>query len=247
VTSFPQGVACSCRQVLVQLEAHHADSRKWQQPLAGKVRGIGNGSLMSFGCKPGYSTRISSLDRPAARLSRTTATGMRVPLMQAWPWQDHRVGRDAITQVQVFLIPHESHFVTPHAQSTTLSAEPEGSMGDEKRPLAACAPMWSGLGRGGGACDVEWAEWAVNHGPTWTDLARDRSRLMATPHGGVTVGPVLAPAIEKLPEAIARLVAGLTRCASSSSALTLVAKRVPTATSTCSSWCRTWATSARRP
>src|SRR5665647_2236938 len=35
-----------------------------------------------------------------------------------------------------------------------------------------------------------------------------RSRLALTPNGGVAVGPVLAPAIEKLPEAIARLVEG---------------------------------------
>ena len=35
-----------------------------------------------------------------------------------------------------------------------------------------------------------------------------RSRLTLTPDGGVVVGPVLAPAIEKLPEAIARLVEG---------------------------------------
>src|SRR5450759_2730141 len=33
-----------------------------------------------------------------------------------------------------------------------------------------------------------------------------RGRLALTPNGGVAVGPVLAPAIEKLPEAIARLV-----------------------------------------
>ena len=35
-----------------------------------------------------------------------------------------------------------------------------------------------------------------------------RGRLALTPNGGVAVGPVLAPAIEKLPEAIARLVEG---------------------------------------
>src|SRR5665647_317128 len=35
-----------------------------------------------------------------------------------------------------------------------------------------------------------------------------RSRLARTPNGGVAVGPVLASAIEKLPEAIARLVKG---------------------------------------
>ena len=31
-------------------------------------------------------------------------------------------------------------------------------MGDEKRQRAACAPMWSGIGRGGSACDVEEAD-----------------------------------------------------------------------------------------
>jgi hypothetical protein len=84
VTGAGQDGSRGDRQVLIELE-FSPRLRQRQQLLARQRRAVSGRRAHARDSDRGYSAVISSAAMPAARQSRITLTGMRVPAMTAWP------------------------------------------------------------------------------------------------------------------------------------------------------------------